>query len=64
MGEIGVGYNANTKASEGTCGLCTSILFVLWGNRDMETRAFFFALGHGGAFHNFFLDLRSIGRKY
>lgn len=62
MGEIGMGYDADTQASEDMCGLCTSILFVLWGN-DTEARVFFFALGHGGAFHNFFTRLKVYRKK-
>lgn len=57
-----MGYIADTKPSEGTCGLCTNILFVLWENY-IETRAFFFALGHGEAFHNFFTRLKVYRKK-
>lgn len=56
-----MGYIADTKPSEGTCGLCTSTLCSL--GKLYRNKGFFFALGHGGAFHNFFTRLKVYRKK-
>lgn len=45
------------------CVACVLAHSLFSGGNDIETRAFFFALGHGGAFHNFFTRLKVYRKK-